>query len=165
MENALVSLGNGQYLEILSPAPRPDGTPSRLPSSTRFRTAGWAIHTSDLNELVTQLRGRDQKASDPRPASRRHPDGTVLAWSATNVSGDDLQLAPFFIRWDDGAAHPSATAPAGCRLRALVLTEPAPDQLAALLRLVGVEVTVRAGAPRNLALTLACPRGEVTFTR
>ena len=165
IENALVSLGDGRYLEILSPAPPADGTVSRLPVSTTFRPAGWAIHSPDLAGLVNRLRTPDRKTSDPRPASRRRPDGTLLSWSTSNIIGEGLQLAPFFIHWDAGGAHPSVTSPTGCLLKAFVLTDPAPDELATLIRQAGVDVPVQKGETRNVAITLTCPRGEITFRR
>ena len=160
--NALVSLGDGHYLEILGPATA-DSVPEDLAGLTSLTPFGWALGTDDLQALIGRVRGAGFTVSDTSPGSRRRPDGSLLTWHTAFVSGPDLALAPFFIQWGEGTAHPSTTSPSGCRLAGLELRDPTPRALQKLLEAVGLTVPVETGAGRTMAVTLECPRGRVTF--
>jgi hypothetical protein len=162
--NALVSLGDGHYLEILGPASTTrDSVPTDLAGLTSLTPFGWALGTDDLPALIARVRGAGFTVSDTSPGSRRRPDGSMLTWHTADVSGPDLMLAPFFIQWGEGTAHPSSTSPSGCHLADLKLRDPTPLTLRKLFQAVGVGVLVEAGASRSMVLTLVCPRGRVTF--
>ena len=163
--NALASLGDGRYLELLGPASAVrDSVPPDLAGLDSLTPYGWAIGTNDLPALIARVRKAGFTITDPGPGSRRRPDGSLLSWTTAAVSGPDLVLAPFFIQWGEGTAHPSATSPSGCRLVDLTLRAPAAEALRNLFRAVGVGVLVETGAGRSMTLALDCPRGRVTFT-
>jgi hypothetical protein len=162
--NALVSLGDGHYLEILGPASTGrDSVPKDLAGLDSLTPSGWALGTDDLRGLIARVRGAGFTVSESSPGSRRRPDGSLLTWHTADVSGPDLELAPFFIHWGKGTAHPSTTSPTGCRLGGLALRDPTPQALQKLLEAVDVSVPVETGASRSMVLTLECPRGRVTF--
>ncbi|HEU5219929.1 MAG TPA: VOC family protein, partial [Gemmatimonadales bacterium] len=159
-ENALVSLGEGHYLELFAPiAPGRDSAPVTL------SPAGWALHTPALDQVVAGLRKAGFEVSGPDPGSRLTPDSTLLRWRTAAASGPGLMLAPFFIEWGAGTAHPSTTSPGGCRFVSLELTEPEPARLQALFQAVDYQATVNTGTARSARLTLDCLRGRVTFAR
>ena len=161
-ENALVSLGQGHYLEILAPIlPSSDSTSMR--AAGELIPVGWALHTRALDSLIAKLRAAGLPISDPTPGSRLTPDSTLLQWRTATVRGPGLELAPFFIEWSASTPHPSTTSPAGCSLAALELTIPDSTPLQAFFRVVGYRVEVRAGSPAAGRLVLDCPRGRVTF--
>src|SRR5277367_182111 len=56
--NALLSLGDRHYLEIIAPDPQQPGAPDHygLLRLTQPRLVGWAAHPGDLNELAARLR-------------------------------------------------------------------------------------------------------------
>jgi hypothetical protein len=164
-ENALVSLGDGQYLEVIAPTGRTSRSSfGDLSSLSSLTPVGWAIHTGELRSLVYRLREAGFTITDPQPGSRKRPDGTLLSWQAARLSGNGLELAPFFIQWGRGVAHPSTTSPTGCRLRHVALRDPSPSRLAALFRILQVDVSNAAGATRSVEFSLHCPHGDVTFT-
>ncbi len=162
-QNALVTLGNGHYLEILAPAA------SQPPSTEResalahgqLTLVGWAIHTRAIGATVERLRRAGFEVQGPAPGSRRAPDGTVLAWQSASV--DQLGLAPFFIEWSKDTRHPSTTAPAGCTLVKMELTHPTPGRLQSLFKAVGFSATLASGESPSMKVTLDCPRGRVEF--
>jgi hypothetical protein len=157
-ENAIVTLGSGQYLELLAPiTPKPDSTAQRLVP------AGWALHTDDLGSLVARVRASGFSVLGPLPGSRRTPDSTLLEWRTAAAGGPGLETAPFFIEWATNTPHPSTTSPDGCRLATLELTAPDTNRLHELFRAVDYPVVLRAGRPSGLRLTLDCPRGRVVF--
>ncbi len=162
--NALVSLGDGHYLEILGPASTArDSVPADLAGLTSLTPFGWALGTDDLQALIARVRGAGFTVSGTIPGSRRRPDGSMLTWHTADISGPDLVLAPFFIHWGEGTAHPSTTSPSGCHLAGLELRDPTPRALQKLLEAVGLTAPVETGANRSMVLTLECPRGRVTF--
>jgi hypothetical protein len=160
-QNALVALGAGRYLEILAPLPSA-AKPAEI-TFTRLTPAGWALQTSDVPAIAARLKAAGFNAQAPTPGSRRRPDGSLLEWQTTGAGGAGLDLAPFFIQWGAGTAHPSSTSPGGCRLESLELVEADPAPLQRLLDAVGYKARVRAGE-RSMRLELQCPKGRVTFT-
>lgn len=162
--NALVSLGGGRYLEILAPVTaRPDPDFGDLAHLTELTPVSWAVHTNDLPALIARLRAAGFTVSDPQPGSRRKPDGGMLSWRTAAVSGPGLELAPFFIEWGEGTAHPSTTAPGGCQLKSVSLAAATPARLRELLKTLAVDVPVAAGPKGSMTLILRCGERDVTF--
>lgn len=158
-QNALASLGAGLYLELLAPI---SGKPD--PGAGHLTPTGWAIHTRDLAALIRRVRAAGFSISGPLPGSRLTPDSTLLRWQTASVTGTRLELAPFFIEWASGTPHPSTTAPGGCRLIAFELIAPDTTQLHSLFAAMAHHGTLSVGTSHRLSVTLACPRGTVTFT-
>lgn len=162
-QNALVSLGDGQYVEIMAPSHEP-GTPSD--PRTRFSAltpVGWALHTEDLAGVVTALKTAGMDVSGITPGARARPDGRRLEWRTASVMGDGLHSAPFFIAWGQNTPHPSGESPTGCRLAHLAMAEPSPATLQRFLDLSGVRVRVTQAAKVGITVVLQCPAGAVTF--
>jgi hypothetical protein len=162
-QNALVTLGNGHYLEILAPAASQPPTAEREAAldHAQLTLVGWAIHTRAIGATVEQLRRAGFEVQGPVPGSRRAPDGTVLAWQSASV--DPLGLTPFFIEWSKDTLHPSTTSPAGCTLVKMELTHRTPGRLQSLFKAVGFSATISSGEPPSMKVTLDCPRGRVEF--
>lgn len=162
-QNALATLGDGRYLEILAPGDPAAGSTDRRVRATYsdLTFSGWALQTRDIETVVASLRGAGVDVSDPLPGSRQTPEGALLQWRTAVTRG--LDLAPFFIEWSRGTVHPSASAPAGCRLQDVTLEHPDPGPLKALFAAAGFNASLREGATARMTLTLACPKGRVTF--
>jgi hypothetical protein len=160
-QNALVSLGEGRYLEILAPsATAPD--PDAIVPFRHLAVAGWALHGGPLEPLLDGLRRAGFPTVGPTPGSRRQPGGTLLEWKTGGASGEGLGLAPFLIEWSSATAHPSRTAPGGCRLDTIELRERNPAPLQKFLAALGYSGAVRSGEP-GMVVRLVCPKGKVTF--
>jgi hypothetical protein len=168
-QNALISLGGEHYLEIL--APNPEDRESKEPLDelrglTALTPVGWAARSDDLPALQQSLRSQGIQTGEIRPGARNRPDGSRLAWKTLGFASSSTSsspLLPFFIAWDPGVAHPSATSPGGCRLTGFSLEDPAPETLRETLRAAGLQVEVRKGKESRLRITLACPKGDVEF--
>lgn len=164
-ENALVSLGAGHYLEILAPIAAPgDSSASTSAETPALRPVGWAVHTRALDQLIPRVRAAGFPLDGPNPGSRRTPDNLLLEWRTAGISGPGLDLAPFFIEWGAGTAHPSSTSPGGCRLVSWTLVQPDTVRLSGFLRAAGYQPTLRTGKAPARELVLDCPRGRVTFS-
>ena len=163
--NALMSLGPGLYLEIIAPDPaqkiEPQGF-NMLASLERLTPIGWAVATDDAPSLRADLAELGLKLGPLRPGSRALPAGGTLNWVSFGLPGAP-ELAPFFIAWGQGARHPSATAPGGCKLKALALSSPDAARLATLVDRLGLGVPVSRGHHDTESITLVCKGGEVRF--
>lgn len=164
-ENALVSLGAGQYLEILAPvASARDSAAGAPDDSIPLRPTGWAVHTRDLEALIARVGAAGFPLLGPTPGSRRMPDGTLLEWRTAGTRDPDLGHAPFFIEWGSGTTHPSRTSPGGCRLVSFGLVQPDTTRLSAFLRATGYEPALSSGTPPGMHVVLECPRGRISFS-
>ena len=162
-QNALISLGDRHYLEILAPNPAEPGNreAADLSTLTALTPVAWAAHTGDLAALQQRLRERGARTEEIRPGGRNLPDGSRLAWKTLSFAPPSSPLLPFFLEWGAGGPHPSTTSPVGCRLTGLVLEDPAPDPLRKFLREAGLPTEARTGRESRIRISLVCPRGNV----
>ena len=164
--NALLSLGEGTYLELYAPNPAEAvDTPAvaELRRLTGLRPIGWAVSTTDVSALRASFGSIGMRLSAPEPGSRVRPDNSVLEWVTFGFEQFDHPLAPFFIQWQRQDLHPSRTSPAGCRLVSIRLRDPAPAMLRRAVRPLRLAVAVDQGPERQMEVRLSCPRGSVTL--
>ncbi len=164
--NALLSLGERKYLEIMAPDPAQQVTPQipRLRELKEPRIVGWAVHPIDMTQLAAHLHEAGVAFKDPQPGSRQRPDGKVLHWKSLTLIDDHDGLLPFFIEWSADSLHPSADAPKGCRLVHFGAVAPQPDDLAKLVTLLQIDLPISRGDQPALQATIAGPKGELTAT-
>jgi len=116
--NALLSLGERRYLEIIAPDSS-QGQIVHFPQilgMTEPRLIAWAVHPPDIAATAKLLRENQIAFKGPDDGSRQRPDGHVLNWKTINLADDRHGLLPFFIEWSADSVHPSKDAPAGSRL-------------------------------------------------
>lgn len=165
-ENALVSLGEGRYLEIIAPqagaklAARDEG----MRAVEHLRIVGWAVSVSDVEEGIRTLRGAGVAIGPPQPGSRLTPSGERLEWSTFGLADRSLTVAPFFIHWSAATKHPSTTAPGGCTLLELKVQDPKSDRLAAALSALGVGGIACANGASRIEARLTCGDKTATLT-
>ena len=115
--NALLSLDNHQYLEIIAPDPAQDleGTTGQLlldHGGTGIRS--WAIACDSLANVQTLAAARNIGTRDIIDMSRTTPDGIALAWQLLFLTDPHM---PFLIDWLQ-SPHPALSTPTGCQLSA-----------------------------------------------
>jgi hypothetical protein len=171
--NMIVPLGPA-YLELIAvvdPSEAAANPLSRRVSGALDRGstfATWAVRVDDIDALRARLDRDGVATNEPRPGSRRRPDGVLLEWRALHL-GDGLEPAiPFFIEWrlPDGE-HPGSKAvqhPAGrVALKGVRLTAPDPARLEVRLRGLfgeGIPLTVTPGEREELAAAILDVNGE-----
>jgi hypothetical protein len=165
-ENALLSLGERHYLEIIALDPLQSDAPDHYGVAKLIepRLVGWAAHPGDLNSFATRLRDADIAFDGPNPGSRKRPDGRLLQWKTLNLKDDHAGLLPFFIEWSADTVHPSADAPAGCRIVRFEIATPEPEQLSKTVAILGLDVKIVKAAYAQLRATIAGPKGELVLT-
>lgn len=163
--NALLSLGEKHYLEIIAPDPAQSGAPDHygLQKLGAPRLAGWAAHPGDLNEFAARLRSAGIAFDGPTPGSRKRADGLLLQWKTLNLHDDQGGLLPFFIEWSTDTIHPSADAPSCCGSSSFQLVTPFPAVLAKTMDQLGLEVAISTGSAPHLAFKTFISRGQSIF--
>jgi hypothetical protein len=166
--NALMSLGAGRYLEVIGPDPAQPAPPGPRRFGVHSRAtpalAAWCARPADLDAALRRVRPLGCYLDEPVPMERTRPDGVVLRWRLAFPSASWLRGAmPFLIDWE-GSPHPSADAPGGVDLVAWHVTHPEPTLLRAVVRALGEDVDVRAGAAEAVVATLRGRHGQVELT-
>jgi hypothetical protein len=162
--NALVSLGEGPYLEIIAVqrGVAPPGEYAGLEQLHKLTPIGWAVSAKDSAELRNRLTSAGMAVTEPTAGSRTTPAGTTLSWQTFGLE-NNFDEAPFFIVWSSQAAHPSSTSPAGCKLQRWRVAGPQQKALDQLRRILDLRVDVAAAPSTSLHLSLNCPKGLVEF--
>jgi len=167
-QNALLSLGERRYLEIIAPDPaQPDAKnplARELRSLQRPRLVGWAAHPGNLQAFAEKLRAAQIAFQGPTPGSRKRPDGRLLEWQTLGLADDASGLLPFFIEWAPGSPHPSTDAPGGCSLLAFAAETPNPAELTGKLRSLGLDVPVGKADYARLHAVISGPKAKTAVS-
>jgi hypothetical protein len=174
-QNALLSLGERHYLEIIAPDPKQQMPQNRiagagpdlateLKSLADPRLVGWAAHPGSLADFAKKLSAAGIAFHGPTPGSRKRPDGRLLQWQTLNLDNDDSGLLPFFIEWAADSPHPASDAPQGCRLIRFELVTPDPAALTQTATLMSLDATVTKGAKPQIRASITGPKGELNLT-
>lgn len=139
-ENALVSLGPAEYLEIIAPRgeARLSDADAKLRELDRLTIVTWAVAVDNADDARETLKAAGIATTVPQQGSRITPAGERLDWEVFKLSDAKIEGAPFFIEWSNVASHPSATAPSGGVRERFHIKTPASDRLSAMLYTVGL---------------------------
>jgi hypothetical protein len=163
--NALLSLGAGQYLEIVAPDPaQPESKSGDAAGMARLPQpllGGWAVGSSDLAAELARAQAGGLDLAGPFPGGRDRPDGRTLSWQTAFVSSPLAAVLPFLIEWGAESPHPSSDAPLVGALQSLVLVHPEPEAVARALAALGLDCPVVKGDAPALRARIATPRGAL----
>ena len=149
--NALLSLGDRTYLEIIAPDPAQPGTGS-LPFGLEELTApalrAWAAAAEDIDNAAREARAEGFDYGDVVTRHRRTLGDDELSWRMTNYPHNGaVAVIPFLIDWGH-SRHPAQTAPSGLRLTEFRILAPDPDKVVRELRAASIDLPVdHADAP------------------
>ena len=164
--NALLSLGERRYLEIIAPDPAQSEIVhySQLRSMTDPRLIGWAVHPPDIAAIAKQLRENKVEFKGPDDGSRKRPDGRVLTWKRVNLADDRHGLLPFFIEWSADSVHPSKDAPKRCSLTYFEIMSADPDELSSAFKRIGLDLPVQRSDKARLHALISGPKGDLKLS-
>jgi len=165
-ENALVSLGNGSYVEIIAPqadAPQLFADYEPMRTLDRLTIFTWAVGVPDAKAAAEALTSAGLAVTPPQPGARVTPSGERLEWTTFALTDRSIAVAPFFIQWSAGTKHPSTTSPAGCSLSSMKVQDPKIARLSAGLNNLGVPGVVYQEGRSEIVATLTCGAKTVTF--
>jgi hypothetical protein len=166
-QNALLSLGDGAYLEVIGPDPlQPDHHLNRprsfgVHAEMAPRLVGWAIASTDIDALISRARDAGYDPGEVQSRQRLAADGAVVAWrlSSRPVTPENF-LLPFVIDWG-ATPHPSQSTPTGLQLVHLRAEHPDPEHVLEQLSALGLQLEVVRGAQPALIATLDTPKGRI----
>ncbi|MEW6297165.1 MAG: VOC family protein [Thermodesulfobacteriota bacterium] len=165
--NALLSLSEEAYLEVIGPDPEQpppaQPRPFGIDDLTQPRLVTWLAKARDLDQQVRQARAKGYDLGTITPMSRELPDGTRLAWRLAippQPLGDGL--VPVLIEWHTDL-HPAKTSARGCRLVELYGEHPRPDAVRPVLEAMGLSLDIRHGPAPALVAILDTPKGRVVL--
>lgn len=168
--NALLSLGDRHYLEIMAPDPSAKAVQAWAASQldvlkglTNPRLIGWAVHSNDIDSLSKKFREFGLQVLGPWPGSRTRPDGRIVSWKSFSLANDRHGLLPFFIEWGKDA-HPSSDAPTGGHIERFALAASDDEELSKMLRRLEVEASVEHSQTSQLRLRIVGPRATLEVT-
>jgi hypothetical protein len=164
-KNALLSLGERRYLEIMAPDPsQPDAAyPRNLRTLKYPALVGWAEHRDHLDEFAGVLHAAGVDYVGPVAGSRRRPDGSVLNWKSLPLKEDEHGILPFFIEWSPSTVHPSLDSPKGCGIDSLQIATPNPGSLGTLSKMLDLDVAIGQSRAPHLRAHLHGPKGSLTL--
>ncbi|HEY6128591.1 MAG TPA: VOC family protein [Candidatus Acidoferrum sp.] len=166
-ENALLSLGERRYLEIIAPDPQQstkDPLAKGLESLAGPRLIRWAARPGDLKVFAADLARAGIIAEGPTPGSRKRSDGRMLHWQTVNLKDDADGLFPFFIEWSADSPHPSTDAPSGCQLLRFELITPDPVALEKKATRLNLKAPMTQGPTPQLHAVIAGPKGQLDIS-
>jgi hypothetical protein len=168
-QNALLSLGESRYLEIIAPDPQQDASLDSRDLGTLTDDpviVGWAAHRSDIDGLAEHLTQQGFALDGPMPGSRKRPDGRVLTWKVVRLRNDSTQLLPFFIEWSPESIHPSVDSPQGCRLVRFEAMAPDKEarEVSGKIKALGLDLPVSHFKKSLLTATIEGPKGRMEVT-
>lgn len=166
-QSALLSLGDGVYLEIIAPSddPGPEGSlGQKIGALTAPGLITWVLRTDSLAEVAERSSkcAPELTALGPMPTQRKTPEGDTLSWELLFLGEHAFGgLLPFFIDWQD-TVHPSHTAPVAAQFSKLEITSSNAAQLN--LAFETLEIEQRVASEGNASLTLELQTGARTVT-
>jgi len=165
--NALVSLGDTCYLEIIGPDLQPliDGDAALFGIDTleEPRLVTWAAKSSDLEAGIERASSAGVDLGAVFPGRRALPNRAVLSWRLTDPFAARAEGAvPFLIDWGD-SRHPAAMLPRACELVDLRITHLDVPLVGAALDAIGVPLDVIAGEA-GFTATIRTPNGIVELS-
>jgi len=163
--NALVSFGEGKYLEIVAPDPEQDlsdGFGAVLASLDNEQLLHWAVSSDSLEALSEGAARLGFNPGAVRSVSRAQPNGTLLEWKLMGLSGHDLGgIVPFYIDWLE-CPHPADNSPIVGAVELFEITVPATTLLHDWLSPAPDGVRLSIGPPR-VRLHFQSPKGMVCY--
>jgi hypothetical protein len=164
--NALLSLGERRYLEIIAPDPAQHEIVHfpQIRAMTDPRLIGWAAHPPDIAAIAKQLGENKIAFQGPDAGSRKRPDGRILTWKTVNLADDRHGLLPFFIEWSADSVHPSEDAPKRCSLTYFEIMSVDPDELSLTFKRIGLELPVQRSDKARLRALISGPQGDLGLT-
>jgi hypothetical protein len=164
--NALLSLGERRYLEIIAPDPAQSQIAHfpQIRAMSDPRLIGWAVHPPDITAIARQLRENQIVFVGPDDGSRKRPDGRVLTWKTVNLADDRHGLLPFFIAWSADSVHPSKDAPARCQLDYFEIMSADPEELSSTFKRIGLDLPVQRSDKARLHALISGPQGDVKLS-
>ena len=165
-KNALVNIGNGTYLELITvdhenktiAAPRWMG----VDLITEAQVTRWSLKSDQLERDSQALSNFNLKMGQIEGGQRNTATGDLLSWMMIlPLAEPAVEIAPFVTSWGADSIHPTQNLSPICPLLQIKFVHPQPDALADLWRKLELSYPIIPGANPQIKVVLDCPKGEI----
>ena len=163
--NALLSLGDRCYFEIIAPDPNQSGGAWRdaLLRAAHPGLFHWAVAIPRLETLAAASGNEFLRDRPVIAASRDSAALGKLSWKLLLPAGHPFgALIPFLIDWGS-SPHPSQVLPQGCLLRSVSVHGTDKPRLESFFRELNLPVDMHQNEDPHFSIVLQTPRGEVSL--
>mmetsp|Transcript_17215 Transcript_17215/g.41817 ORF Transcript_17215/g.41817 Transcript_17215/m.41817 type:complete len:772 (-) Transcript_17215:81-2396(-) len=166
-KTAHIGLDNNRFIEILAPdeeSPGPLGDDLRKLKAGTLAPYHYSIRSSEVSRLIEGY-VYDVLGWDPDHIAmvQALPDNSIRQWDLLTTYGHDMGgCAPYYVKWNDPAQHPTECIPINATLEAFSVRAPEGHDVHKLIAGVG-GLDVQYGSPM-LKCTLSTPKGTVSFS-
>ncbi len=164
--NALLSLGEKVYLEIIAPDPDANSLIEAYTFLKEMNTPAifmWAARTDKMDDLLKRVQAAGYKNSGISPGSRQRADASILKWRSLSVETGINSVVPFFIEWDKSSKHPAIDSPKGCTIKSFEIEYPDPEKIKDVFTQLQIDVPLKKGTKASLQLKINSPKGTVSL--
>jgi len=163
--NALASLGQGVYIELIAPDPEqnvPDSWGALFKNFSQAQIFTYVVKCADIELCQEQLTALGYK-TELINASRKTPTGQLIRWRLLLPETNRFSnFFPIFIDWLD-SKHPSETVVTGCELAGFELGHPEAAELSRVFAALAIEVAVVYADRPYFQARLVTPQGFVVL--
>ncbi len=165
--NALVSLGDSIYLEVIAPDPSLDTPENGRLLQEHFEKephiATWVLQSEQIEKDASNARNHGIMLGKVSMGKREKPDGTLLSWQLTDPYALPRDGAiPFLINWGN-TPHPAQSAPKAGTLVSLSIQHPEAEEVSRQLMHMGLHVCVERGPAIKISAVIKTQKGMVTI--
>jgi len=169
--NAVLSLGNLQYLEFIALDPEAPKMERKLPSwcaallgLSKPKIMTWVVQTNMIEKAVEELNALGNfQINPPEAFSRVKADGTKISMKLAFKKDPPPPcdgLIPFLIDWGQ-SPHPSKSVECKCQIKEWYGCHPDADKISVILKKVGIDFLIKKASIPSMHLVLKTPRGDV----
>lgn len=162
--NAILSLGESVYLEVIAPDPELEapeqGRLINLADEASVLLT-WVLRAENIETVAAKAASGGLEVGEVQSGKREKPDGSVLQWKLSDPYARSFDGAvPFLIAWGE-TPHPAAAAPSAGRLIGLRIEHPNADVVRNALLALDVEMDVSEGDAYRLIALIETKSGVV----
>ncbi|MBL1215465.1 MAG: VOC family protein [Ignavibacteriae bacterium] len=163
--NALLSLGESTYLEVMAPdLDLPVPKKGRLLNNAynhKPKLTTWVLREEQIENMYSEALEKGLKLGKVDSGKREEPDGTILAWKLTDPYAFPLDgTVPFLISWGD-TPHPAKAVPKAGELVEFEIQHPNPDKVREGLKNLGVNIKITKAEKPKIRAKIKTEKGIV----
>ncbi|NRB53376.1 MAG: VOC family protein [Saprospiraceae bacterium] len=165
-KNALVNIGDGVYLELITidhdnaaiSSPRWMG----VDLITEAQVTRWSLKSDQLEPDSDALKAFDEQMGVIEGGQRKTANGDLLSWMMIlPLAEPAVEIAPFVTSWGADSIHPTQNLPEVYPLLDILFYHPDPDSLSTLWRQLGLSYPIHPAAVAQIKIILDCPNGRI----
>lgn len=160
--NALISMGDGQYFELLArDKSLPAGKLARFCADlTEPNLVTWVVCTNNVPEIAKMAESLGYTATINR-MSRVKPNGEKLEWQLLWLSGHSYgTYIPLVIDWQN-SRHPSLDAPTGLKLISFTIEAIKTEPLEQIFTALSIPIAIKPSSQDRMIACLESPKGQI----